>query len=438
MFAGTIVASNYAEMAQVLGESFLRHHPSSRFAILVIDDGVIEGVGDGIEILRLGDIDLSERELDLMKTIYDVMEFSTAVKPSLLRTLLRSDEVACYLDPDIFVYSPFDDAIAMVAQHGIVLTPHVLEPIPRDGLAVSERAIRHSGIFNLGFIAVGSTAGSFLDWWAERLLTDAVVDLDDHLFTDQKWVDWVPALFPHHISRDPGLNIAWWNIHERELARGDSGPVVNGVPVRFVHFSGYDPSRSEVLSKHPDAALRIDFEPGSVIRELADAYGDRLVARGHTERRSGAYQWAATSTGLRLTSGVRHLCRSAVVAELRDGASLDESRVPSAFGPDSEQLRDWLCEPDGGTDRHPLTRLERAVWASRRDLREVFPDIDGSSAEGFRLWLSVEDDAVDELGDLAPPRVPRPAAAAPSPLRSLASATARIGRRVANRVRSRG
>lgn len=438
MFAGTIVASNYAEMAQVLGESFLRHHPSSRFAILVIDDGVIDDVADGIEILRLADLDLTDREIDLMKTIYDVMEFSTAVKPSLLRTLLRSDEVACYLDPDIFVYSPFDDAIAMVAQHGIVLTPHVLEPIPRDGLAVSERAIRHSGIFNLGFIAVGRTAGPFLDWWAERLLTDAVVDLDDHLFTDQKWVDWVPALFPHHISRDPGLNIAWWNIHERELSRGDSGPMVNGVPVRFVHFSGYDPSRSDVLSKHPDAALRIDFEPDSVVRELADAYGTRLVARGHTERRSGAYQWATTATGLRLTPGVRHLCRSAVLAELRDGSSLDQSRVPSAFGSGSEQLRDWLCEPNGGTARHPLTRLERAVWASRRDLREVFPDIDGSSAEGFRLWLSVEDDAVDELGVLAPPRVPRPTAAAPSPLRSIVGVTARFGRRMVNRVRSRG
>ena len=38
MRAGTIVASNYLAMAQVLGESFLEHHPDSTFTVLVVDD----------------------------------------------------------------------------------------------------------------------------------------------------------------------------------------------------------------------------------------------------------------------------------------------------------------------------------------------------------------------------------------------------------------
>ena len=52
-----------------------------------------------------------------------------------------------------------------------------------------------AGLFNLGFICVGPTALPFLDWWHERLRLDAVVDPANALFTDQRWVDWVPSLF---------------------------------------------------------------------------------------------------------------------------------------------------------------------------------------------------------------------------------------------------
>lgn len=409
MFAGTIVASNYVEMAQLLGESFLRHHPASRFAILVIDEQAVGSVVDGIEILRLSDLDLTAFELDLMKTIYDVMELSTAVKPSLLRTLLGSADTVCYLDPDIYVYSPFDDAIAAVDSAGIVLTPHVLQPVPRDGLAISEQAVMESGMFNLGFIAVGASALPFLDWWMERLLTDAVVDLDRHLFTDQKWVDWVPALFDHAVSRDPGMNIAWWNIHERDLDPGDQHPMVDGRPVRFIHYSGYDPVVPDVLSKHQASRPRVPHALGTTIRELADEYGRALIARGHLERRTGPYQWSTTANGMALTSTMRRLCREAALDQLRSGATVDELKLPTAFGADDSAFLLWLNEPIGGSAEHPLARMERSVWEERRDLQNAFPDVDGSDAANFHMWLSVEDDAITHLGDLAPPRKPRAA-----------------------------
>ena len=41
-----------------------------------------------------------------MLTLYDVKEFATAVKPSLLRTLLAGGAAAAmYLDPDIVVFA---------------------------------------------------------------------------------------------------------------------------------------------------------------------------------------------------------------------------------------------------------------------------------------------------------------------------------------------
>ena len=108
MRAGTIVASNYSAMAHVVGESFLRHHPTSTFTVLIVDDGPCS-FPDGIRVIRLADLDLEPADIDVMRSIYDVMEFSTSVKGSFLRTLLNEpgeDLIACYLDPDIVVYAP--------------------------------------------------------------------------------------------------------------------------------------------------------------------------------------------------------------------------------------------------------------------------------------------------------------------------------------------
>lgn len=401
MRAGTIVASNYFEMARLLGDSFLDHHPGSTFVILVVDDLDLPSEASGIETMRLADLDYADADLDRMKTIYDVMELSTAVKPNFLRRLLVDDDVAVYLDPDIYVYAAFDDVVSSAPTSGIVLTPHVLEPLPRDGLAVSERSLMQSGIFNLGFIAVGRRADDFLRWWEERLLVDAVSDVEVGLFTDQRWIDFVPALFDHEICRDPGMNIAWWNIHERELVRTDRGIEANGRPVRFIHFSGYDTGSPDVLTKHAVPAPRTEHAEGSVIRELAEAYGSALRARGHDRARRIPYQWNAADDGLSLTTPIRRTVRLGYLRGERagcDAATVDDS-VPSAFGPSSRRLAGWLTErtSDG------LRRVDRALWEQRADLRAAFPDPFDADADRFAAWIRTDPGAREALGGLVEP-----------------------------------
>lgn len=423
MRAGTIVASNYLEMARLLAESFLDQHPSDTFVILVVDDlpvGELGGAevdgdeGHEFDIVRLGDLDLAEAELDTMKTIYDVMELSTAVKPSFLKLLLRDDPIAAYLDPDIFVYAPFAELLAPAESAGIVLTPHVLEPIPRDGTHPNERMIMGSGIFNLGFIGVGRSAIGFLDWWQERLLIDAVSDVEANLFTDQRWIDWVPAIFGCVVCREPGMNVAWWNIHERSLAvaepraerasrHGDmtGGPVqANGSPLRFVHFSGYDPSQPDLLSKHQQKP-RTPHAEESVIRLLADRYGAALEANGHDERRRTPYQWNTTAAGRELPPFVRSMCRRVLLNGERTGTEAGELNrsAPMAFGPDADRFEAWLSESAAGTEAVQFSRLEAGLYDSRPDLQAAFPQRDGNDAVHYRYWLDHDPSVPATLGD---------------------------------------
>jgi hypothetical protein len=245
--ACTIVARNYLPAARVLAESYLRHHPGSHFVVAVIDgdrpypDGAAM---PGARLLGPDALGIDRETFLRMATAYTVMELATAVKPFLLRTLRSSSDVVVYLDPDIEVYSALHGVIALAAEHGIVLTPHNLEPMPRDGKEPDEAVIMGTGVFNLGFVAVGPGSEPFLDFWAQRLERDAVVAPEQQLFTDQRWVDCVPGLFGHHVARDPGLNVAYWNAWERPLSRdADATMRAAGEPLRFVHFSGYRPER---------------------------------------------------------------------------------------------------------------------------------------------------------------------------------------------------
>src|SRR5205823_11308156 len=104
-----------------------------------------------------------------MATAYSVTELATSVKPYLLRELRQDCEVAIYLDPDIQVFAPMPEVPELAREHGIVLAPHFLTPLPRDGMEPDEAVIMGTGIVNLGVIAVAPGSEPFLDFSRERL-----------------------------------------------------------------------------------------------------------------------------------------------------------------------------------------------------------------------------------------------------------------------------
>jgi glycosyltransferase involved in cell wall biosynthesis/2-polyprenyl-3-methyl-5-hydroxy-6-metoxy-1,4-benzoquinol methylase len=405
MNACTIIAKNYLPQARVLAKSFRRHHPDGRFVVLVLDEieGWFDPSQEPFETLTAAELDLPE--FGPMASAYDVLEMSTAVKPWLLRQLLGDDDHVIYLDPDIQIFGSCEEVADLARTYSMVLTPHNVAPMPRDGLRPTEGDILIAGAYNLGFLGLGygEATDEFLTWWSERLLHDCIVDVARGYFVDQRWIDLVPGMIPGvWVLRDPGYNVAYWNLYSRRLAvNGNGGLTVNDLPLRFFHYSGYDPDRPDELSRHQNRVRLVD-EP--VIKQLCDDYAAALRAEGFDDAKRWPYGYARTASGLQLDRVLRRLYADG----LRQGALTE-----SVFDAEGERrFRDWARGPAGDDADPRVNRWMRAMHEARPDLQAAFPVLHSGPADQFLNWLSVH--GAREFGEAMAAFGPDPATA-PAP-----------------------
>jgi 2-polyprenyl-3-methyl-5-hydroxy-6-metoxy-1,4-benzoquinol methylase/glycosyltransferase involved in cell wall biosynthesis len=406
----TIVARNYLPAARVLAKSFREHHPDTSFGVLVVDDrdGQVDESREPFGVIRLSDIGIEPDEALRMAAIYDVMELCTAVKPWFLRRLLDDGaQVVIYLDPDIKVYALLDEAVTGAKDAGIVLTPHVTRPMPRDGMSKSEYEVLLSGIYNLGFIAVSGSSVEFLSFWQERLRRECIVDPANMRFVDQRWVDFVPGIWPAHIIRDPSYNVAYWNLDHRELSFDHGRYFVEGRPLHFFHFSGYSPDSPYLLSKHQGYLgnkPRILLSEHPVVARICDEYGAELLANGYAAESKTEYAYGRLANGLVLNRFMRRLYREALMSAERTGSE----PPPNPLEPrNAEAFLAWLLEPPDSSPDGRLSRYLMAVHGARVDLQRAFPDPDGANFEAFASWAhhEVQEGRLDpRLAKLAVPQ----------------------------------
>lgn len=396
----TIAAANYLPRVMVLAESFRRVHPDGVFEVCIVDDldGTMAIDEFGVGVIRLTDLPLDAHLLHLMGVYYDVTEFSTALKPWVLQSALeRTGAPVLYLDPDIEVFGSLEPLIELAERHEIVLVPHVVDPIPRDGLTPPETLIMRAGIYNLGFIGVSPAAKPFLDFWQERLLYDCVSRPDEGLFTDQKWIDFVPGMFPVVIERDRGYDVAYWNLQERPVRETDDGFTAGGAPLRFLHFSGFDPTTPHILSRHAGDRPRVLLSQEPALDALCRRYAEQVLA---WEERLVAprYGWARFANGVGIDGVVRRVVRDAVIEHVMCGDELP----PDPWGVDgADRFCDWLFEVEGGRG---FSRYHEGVLALRRDVEVAHPEMFRGDGSGFLRWLRAN--AVAESG-LTPELVAR-------------------------------
>lgn len=402
MHVVTIVARNYLPFARVLVDSLHRELPDAAPWVLLVDDGHPTGNEvPGARILTVHDIPLGRDDFDRMKMIYDVTELSTALKPFALQAVLDAGApAATYLDPDIRVFSDISDLAALAESEGILLTPHTTEPLPRDGLLPQESDLLVAGAYNLGFVTVPDSGRSMLAWWGEHLRRDAISDPERGLFTDQRWMDLVPGMFRHHLVTDPGYNVAYWNLGPRRLEQTAAGSVtVNDRPLRFFHFSGFQPHRPWALSKYTEARPRALLSEDPVLARLCADYAGALKDAGWNPDDIPAYGFARLPEGLPVTRRMRRAYRDALIDhEERAGDA------PPAVD-QSGTVSHWFREPL--VPGHPVTRVAYDTWTRRKDLQAVFPDPWSAHASSLAEWAGQQAWADGEFpSELARPASP--------------------------------
>lgn len=379
----TICARNYLAFAATLGESLRRHHPDQTLVVWLIDELPATGSPPGLRLRDVREV-FAPNELDHLRASYNLRELATAVKPTCMAALLEEgSSAAVYLDPDIQIHAPLDAALAPLDQGAEgLLTPHVLHPLPRDGRKPNDHELLMAGVFNLGFLALNATpaARDLLKWWAGWLRTHCFEDKGTGTFTDQKWLNFGPVFWPGvQILRDDTCNVAYWNLSERRLAMRDGGWDVNGKPLTFFHFSGFNPDDPRTLSKHQD---RIGVTPGSPLAKLLAQYAERLFANGHREWRQVQQPPMTFDNGVPWDDLCRALYRETVEQEM-------PFRQPLATGKGSFYA--WALEPVNGakpgSGRRSLSRYLHAAYRRRQDLIRAFPDLFGSDYEHFQAWL---------------------------------------------------
>jgi hypothetical protein len=307
-----------------------------------------------------------------MAGIYTVREFATAIKPWLLEHLLyRTDGPVIYLDPDIEVHADISGIARLAGECGIVLTPHLLRPIPRDRKTTNETAILAAGIFNLGFIGVGFGAhdDGFLRFWQERLRRDGISDPERMRFVDQRWVDFIHC-FPHTVLDDPGCNVAYWNVWGRGLSCCGENVFVDGRPLRFMHYSGFDPRHPELLSIHQSFRPRILLSEHPILRALCRSYRAKLLAEGYEKYLNIAYGWAVTRVGTTLDAPAR-ACYRAALLEADAGDAATAATPPGPFDPDGgEAFAAWLT---GSNELTGVARYLSSLCELNADLWAAYP-----------------------------------------------------------------
>jgi hypothetical protein len=247
----SICSVNYLNKALVLFDGCRLNNPDCDLFLVLVDRKQQINITEmGLNVIWAEDLPIKNFLQHAFE--YDVIEFNTNVKPTALKVLLQKYESVIYLDPDIKVYSSLSGVFSVLTQASVVVTPHYNKPI-LDGNKPDDLELLKFGAFNLGFVGVSACEEGFqfLDWWSDRCLGHGFYEPQMGLGVDQKWVGLAPCFFPHmKILHDEGLNVAFWNLHERYLSKGDAGWMVNdNTPLKFIHFSSFNQRAPEDIAQ---------------------------------------------------------------------------------------------------------------------------------------------------------------------------------------------
>jgi hypothetical protein len=144
---------------------------------------------------------------------------------------------------------------------------------------------------------------------------------------DQQWLDLAPGLFAGvHIERNPGWNVARWNLAGRRVERRGEDYTVNSEPLLFYHFTQVRPGID-----FKDYFWGMEISPA--LDEIVTAFVTGLRAKGYTGGPTSLEtQWDCFPNGRKIPALFRQIMRDTT-------ATADESEIINPRIPPSEAMR---------------------------------------------------------------------------------------------------
>ncbi|WP_092523134.1 FkbM family methyltransferase [Actinopolyspora saharensis] len=368
--------------ARVLRDSFLHNHPDGRFTILLLD--FEEELDEALraEVRTPADIGVDDVEFARLAAACGQESLNAVILPRLLAFLLRSESPLLYLSPGVRVFAPFGDALDVLSHaEPLGLVPRVLRPLPADGLRPGPKDLVRAGSFDTNLLAAHSGAEAVLEEWAAQARADP--SSAEGLF------EGLPAMVDHRVLRDPGIGLSVFNASQRRLETSHGRQLVDGEPLRSVHFEGFEAQRPWLLSTEYADRPRVLLSDFPELAGLCAGYRNALVSEGLPAERTHPFDHLPDGT--LITPSMRAAYRARWLSGEQDGGD----PLPSPFEQgDSErdpqaEFLEWAAEPEDERQRAAgCSRWAIAVWRDDPQLRRDYPEPLGKDAAAFGEWCA--------------------------------------------------
>lgn len=279
----TVCSANNLAHAKTMLDSFQAYHRDIDIFLVLVDEPgehfVMPSL-DGVTIITAKELQLPF--FNNLVSRYTTIELNCAIKIFAAQFFLNqfSHNNFYYLDADILILDSIGEVNTFLLTNSFVITPHIISALPSDNAMPFERDILRSGIYNAGFMGFKRDENviKIFEWWASHMHHECYYNFAEGMGVDQIWLNLLPILFKGvYIWNDPTVNVAYWNMHERNLTVEKSNYFVNLQPLKFVHISGFNPLKPDQISKHQNRYTLAE-QPGWA--HLLSYYTSLLMANG--------------------------------------------------------------------------------------------------------------------------------------------------------------
>ena len=321
----TIITKNYLWAARALVHQLELHGDNSELFVCVVD--LDENAGDvicGSASVISGATLVDKEKFNYLSFIYSPFELCCVLRPYAHKFFFSEEnpDRLLFLDSDIYITSNVWQPFERFIDQQIILSSHIFTPSsPEDSDILEGNLLKH-GVYNGGVLQLnaGENTEKFLDWFENRLFSRG----DSFDSSDQIWLNLVPLFFEGvAVVTNPGVNVGWWNLHERLISKTDDGRFwVNGHPLHSLHLSHWSPKNPTVFSSHYP-----ELKPSVEWLELAGQYASLCKNYGFAASMQIPYGFAKFDDGKPIESWMRRHYKERTVS---NNNPLDKSPFASS------------------------------------------------------------------------------------------------------------